>query len=114
VFSTAAGPQQIYTSTDLDGLGHQGFGAANNQIATQVGNHDLVPPQNTAGIDPSVSIAYDLSADQFTGRLYLAYVDAGSTTTPNTTIMLRFSDDNGLTFSAPIAVNDDSSGNGHF
>jgi hypothetical protein len=122
VFSTAGGPQQIYVATDADGLGPKKFGPPNGQVTTQVGNTAQVLPQLTAGIDPSASLAYDLSADPFTGRLYLAYVDAdpsinSTTRTTNsvpTSIVLRFSDDNGATFSGPITVNDDVSGNGHF
>jgi hypothetical protein len=114
VFSTAAGPQQIYVATDPDGLGPKGFGPANNQVTTQVGNDLSVLPQLTGGIDPSASIAYDLSADQFTGRLYLVYTDDVSPTAASTNIVLRYSDDNGATFSAPITVNDDVSSNGHF
>ena len=83
-------------------------------MTTQVGNSDFVDPQASAGIDPSASIAYDLNADQFTGRLYLAYVEAESPFSSPASIVLRYSDDNGATFSAPITVNDDVSGNGHF
>ena len=113
-YTADSGPQQIYTSTDPDGLGPKGFGPANTQITTQVGNTDLITPQSTAGITPSPSIAYDLSADSFTGRLYMAYVDAPSPDSSGTVIELRFSNDNGASWSAPVQVNDDSSGNSHF
>ena len=114
VFSTATGPQQIYVATDPDGLGPKKFGPANNQVQTQVGNDMFVEPQGIAGIDPSASLAYDLSADPFTGRLYLAYTDSVGPTSASTSIVLRYSDDNGVTFSGPITVNDDVSGNGHY
>jgi hypothetical protein len=113
-FTSDVGPQQIYVSTDPDGLGHKGFGPPNTQVTTQVGNVDLITGQSTNGITSSPSIAYDLSADSFTGRLYMAYVDAPSPTSSGTVIELRFSDDNGGTWSAPIQVNDDASGNSHF
>ena len=108
------GPQQIYLSTDPDGLGPKGFGPPNTQVTTQVGNVDVITGQSTAGITPSPSIAYDLSADPFTGRLYMAYVDAPSPESSGTVIELRFSDNNGTTWSAPVQVNDDASGNSHF
>jgi hypothetical protein len=113
-FTSDVGPQQIYVSTDPDGLGPKGFGPPNTQVTTQVGNVDVITGQSTAGITPSPSIAYDLSADPFTGRLYMAYVDAPSPESSGTVIELRFSDNNGTTWSAPVQVNDDASGNSHF
>jgi hypothetical protein len=112
--SPETGPQQIYVSTDPDGLGRKGFGTANTQVTTQVGTQVIITTQDVAGITPSPSIAYDRSADLFTGRLYLAYVDAPSPTSEATNIELRFSDDNGATWSSPVQVNDDASGKSHF
>lgn len=114
VFSGETGPQQVYTATDPDGLGPKKFGVANNQVTTQVGNALLVPAQTTPGISPSASIAYDLSADAFTGRLYLVYADAPDPTSAATAIRLRYSDDAGATWSGPQTVNDDATANSHF
>lgn len=112
--SIESGPQQVYVSTDPDGLGPKGFGPANMQVTTQVGMQEIITTQDISGITPAPTIAYDRSADLFTGRLYLAYVDAPSPTSEATTIQLRFSDDNGTTWSSPIQVNDDASGKSHF
>jgi len=114
LFSTDTGPQQVYTATDLDGLGHKGFTQTSTQVLSQVGTGESVPASSTVGIDPSPSVAYDLSADAFTGRLYLAYVDAPNPNSTATDILLRISNDSGMTWSDPITVNDDSSGNTHF
>jgi hypothetical protein len=113
-FTSESGPQQIYTSTDPDGLGSKGFGEPNTQVTTQVGNKTLITGQSTAGISPAPSIAYDLSADPFTGRLYMAYADSPSPSSSATVIELRISDDNGGSWSSPMQVNDDASGNSHF
>jgi hypothetical protein len=113
-YSTDTGPQQVYVSTDPDGLGPKGFGPPNTQVTTQVGNAMLITGQSTAGITPAPTIAYDLSADPFTGRLYMAYVDAPSPVSSGTVIEMRFSDNNGTSWSSPVQVNDDASGNSHF
>jgi len=44
----------------------------------------------------------------------MVYVDAANTSTSDTNIMLRFSDDNGATWSAPVQVNDDATSRSHF
>src|SRR5665213_963786 len=108
------GPQQVYTSTDFDGLGHQGFAQTSTQVLSQLGVAEPVPASSLVGIDPSPSIAYDLSADAFTGRLYLAYVDAPDPFSVATEIFLRVSNDSGATWSDAIKVNDDATNNTHF
>jgi len=95
-------------------LGPQRLHADSTQVLSQVGTGESVPASSTVGIDPSPSVAYDLSADAFTGRLYLAYVDAPNPNSTATDILLRISNDSGMTWSDPITVNDDSSGNTHF
>lgn len=104
------GPSQIFVQTDPDGLGPISFGAG-APIPTNVGGFRLIQPQNTAhGIDAEVSVAYDQSNGPFRGRLYLVYTDAASTTTDDTNIFLRYSNNNGVTFTAPIRVNDVTTG----
>jgi hypothetical protein len=113
-FTTSSGPSTIYTRTDPDGLGPQPFGAENFQVTTQVGTTELIPAQPNDGISAGASLAYDLSSDPYTGRLYLAYVSAPDPFSFNTNIFLRYSDNDGTTWSAPVKVNDDSSANSHF
>ncbi len=48
------------------------------------------------------------------GRVYLVYTDAPFVGSPNTNIFVRFSDNDGATWSSPVQVNDDTSGNSHF
>jgi subtilisin-like proprotein convertase family protein len=76
------------------------------------------PPNFTAvtpiGIGPAPSIASDntLGAfSQFQGRIYAAYTQINPNTaaySDGTTIQLETSDDGGVTWSAPIQVNDDN------
>lgn len=113
-FNTPAGPDVVYTRTDPDGYGGKPFSAPNVQVSTQVGNGEIIPAQQTAGITAGASVAFDSSSDGFTGRLYMAYTDALSPTSGDTNIFLVHSDDDGTTWSTPQKVNDDTSGNSHF
>jgi hypothetical protein len=113
-FATEVGPTAVYTRNDPDGLGPQPFSPENSQVNTQVGTADVIPAATTSGITAGASLAYDLSSDQYTGRLYLAYVSAPSPTSAATAIYLRYSDNDGTTWSAPVQVNDDTSVNSHF
>ena len=49
-------------------------------------------------------MAFDDSGDQYEGRVYLSYTDAPSSGSPDTVVNLIYSDDDGVTWSDPIAV----------
>jgi hypothetical protein len=117
---TDPGPDTIDVNLDPDGLGGQGFGPA---IApppapnTNVGAELSVPPQpGTAlparGIDAESNLAWDTSGGAHNGRVYLVYVDRANLNTVETRIFIRFSDDNGQTWSKPTQVSDLPTGNG--
>jgi len=108
-----SGPVNIFTSVDPDGLGHKQFGVANTQVIT---NAASIPPGATTPLTDfcAASIAYDDSTDAFAGRLYMAYEDAPTASTGGVTINLRYSDDDGATWSAPVKVNDDNTTDSHF
>lgn len=121
-YSTDSGPSVIYTKTDPDGLGPKPFGTANTTVMSAVGTNTALPVVSavdpitglpTSGVSANASLAYDYSPDAYTGRLYMAYVSAASASTVNTNIFLRYSDDDGVTWSAPQQVNDDTSPNSH-
>lgn len=102
------GPATIVVNTDTDGLGPGNFGAAVNATTTNVGGFDFIPAQNARSVDPETGLAFDNNpASPHFGRLYLVYTDETVNENNDTDIMLRFSDDNGATWSAPIRVNDD-------
>ncbi|HZU35062.1 MAG TPA: DUF642 domain-containing protein, partial [Gemmataceae bacterium] len=76
-----------------------------------------LPAAGTAGASPGYVVAVDNTLgihSPYAGRMYLAYVGKGpqpnQTTAPlNTDIFLVYSDDGGVTWSAPLTVNDDGS-----
>jgi hypothetical protein len=113
-FTTETGPTIVYTRTDPDGLGPRPFGPETFQVPTQVGTKDLIPGQPTQGIGSGASLAYDLSSDAFTGRLYMTYLSSPTPGSANSNVFLRYSDNDGTTWSAPSQVNDDASSNSHF
>ena len=94
---------------DADGLGAGGWTGPIVAGTTLVGGFDFIPAQNTRSVDPETGLVFDAnpSSPHF-GRLYLMYTDETAQENNDTDIMLRFSDDNGLTWSSPaIRVNDD-------
>ncbi|HEV8605151.1 MAG TPA: sialidase family protein [Tepidisphaeraceae bacterium] len=101
------GPSKIYVNVDDDGVGPHGFGPARLVSSTNVGGFRRIPAQRSAKIDAEVGLAYDRSGGQFDGRVYLVYTVAPSTTSNNTDIRVRFSDDDGGTWSSARKVNTD-------
>lgn len=112
-YATDDGPSVVYTKTDPDGLGPKPFGPVDGDVVSNVGTATLIPPNDVNGITAGASLAFDESPDAYTGRLYMAYVTASSADSVNTVINLVYSDNDGVTWSSPVQVNDDSSGNSH-
>lgn len=102
------GPSSILVSADTDGIGPINFGGPITATTTNVGGWDFIPPQNARSVDPEAGLAFDghASSPHF-GRLYLVYTEETAPENNDTDIMVRFSDDNGSNWSAPIRVNDD-------
>jgi FG-GAP-like repeat/FG-GAP repeat len=104
--SSDFGPSEIFVHTDPDGLGPLGFSAASS-VPTNVGGFRMITPNITAhGIDAEANLAYDKSNGVHRGRLYLSYTDAADPFADDLNIFVRFSDDNGRTWSAPVRAND--------
>ena len=55
-------------------------------------------------IDAEVGLAYDRSGGSNEGRLYMVYTDEQPNESDNTDIHLRFSDDDGATWSQPYQI----------
>jgi hypothetical protein len=109
------GPSNILVNIDADGLGPGNFGAAITATTTNVGGFDFIPPQATRSIDPEAGLAYDNNAaSPHVGRLYLVYTEETVAENNDTDIMLRWSDNDGATWSAPIRVNDDATTRSQF
>jgi hypothetical protein len=69
-----------------------------------VGGFRPIAAQPRASIDAEAGLAYDRSGGEFDGRVYLVYTSAPNTRTDDTDIKVRFSDDDGGTWSGEIAV----------
>jgi hypothetical protein len=106
----------IRVNTDLDGLGAGGFGASVVAATTLVGGFDFIPAQNSRSIDTESGLVFDArpTSPHF-GRLYLIYTEEVVQEANDTEILLKFSDDNGATWSSPpIRVNDDATTRSQF
>ena len=101
------GPSKIYVNVDDDGLGPHGFGPARLVSSTNVGGFRRVPAQPSAKVDTEVGLAYDRSGGAFDGRVYMVYTVAPTTSSDNTDIRVRFSNDDGATWSSARKVNTD-------
>jgi hypothetical protein len=117
---TVAGPESILVNIKADGLGPNPFGAAITATATNVFGFTPIPAQSRRTIDAEAGLAYDRNNDPMTpsphfGRLYLVYTDTTVLGSNDTDTMLRFSDDDGKTWSnPPIRVNDDATARSQF
>ena len=101
------GPATIFGALDPDGLGPQGFGPAQTLQTTNVGGFDYIPAQSGRSIDAEAGLAWDRSGGLHNGRLYFIYVSDEPQESSDTDIQLRYSDDNGATWSAAQRLNDD-------
>jgi hypothetical protein len=109
------GTNNILVSLDPDGLGPQGFGQRVLASTTNVSTTAFLPAQsNDEGIDAEANLAWDRSSGPHNGRVYLVYTDAPTPGSADTNIFVRFSDNNGATWSAPTRVNDDTGTNSQF
>ena len=109
------GPDTIKFNLDANGLAAGGFGAQSIVTATNVGGFDFIPAQNSRSIDAEANLAWDTSGGVHNGRLYMVYVDEVPVNESNDTdIFVRYSDDNGATWSARIRVNDDATTRSQF
>jgi hypothetical protein len=113
--TSGEGPASLLVNTDPDGLGPLNFGAPVTAATTNVGGFDFIPAQNSRSVDAEAGLAFDLNngtppswgLSPHLGRLYLVYTDEVVDESNDMDIEVRFSDNNGATWSAPTRVNDD-------
>lgn len=110
----SGGYAMIGVNIDPDGLGPAGFGRRVNVTTTGVGLFAAIDAQSSRGIDAEAGLAYDRSAGPFRGRVYLLYSDAAPGDSNLVDVFVRYSDNGGLTWSAPGRINDDSGLTSHF
>jgi hypothetical protein len=108
------GPSTIYGALDPDGLGPEPFQTPQVLQTTNVGGFDYIPAQSGRSIDAEAGLAWDSSGGLFNGRLYLLYVSEEPQESNDMDIQLRYSDDNGATWSNSVRVNDDATTNSQF
>ena len=108
------GGGKIFVNLDPDGLGPAGFGSRIFVTATHVGGFDFIPPQPDRSIDAEAGLAWDRSGGPHNGRVYLVYTKEEKNESDNTNIYVRYSDDNGTTWSEGVRVNDDNTVNSQF
>lgn len=112
--ASGQGPDDIQASLDPDGLGPLGFQASVIASSTNVGSFDAIPAQPSRSIDAEANLAWDRSGGPHNGRVYLVYTDENVNESNDTNIMVRYSDDNGASWSAPVQANDDATTRSQF
>ena len=105
---------KILVNVDPDGLGPAGFGKPITVTMTRVGNFDDIPAQKSRGVDAEAGLAFDRSGGPFRGRVYLMYNDEIPGSSGHLDVLVRYSDNQGVTWSNPIRLNDDTGVNGQF
>lgn len=105
------GPSNIIVHTDADGLLAGGFGAGVTVTSTNVGGFDYLPAQPGRSVDAEAGLAWDRSGGPRNGRVYLVYTDENPPESHDFDVLVRWSDNNGATWSAPVRVNDDAGTN---
>ncbi len=108
------GPGRIHVNVDPDGLGPAGFGERVTVTRTNVGGFDYIRPQSFRSVDAEAGLAWDRSGSSHRGRVYLVYTDEAPPEYGNTDVYVRFSDDDGDTWSPRIRVNDDATKRSQF
>ena len=107
------GPTNMTIRYDADGTGAGAF-VSQSTVVTQVGGFRPVTPQPSRTVDAQVDLEYDSSGGVNNGALYMLYTQAANTTTNNTDIVFRRSNDNGATFSSELKLNNDVGTNSQF
>jgi hypothetical protein len=111
---TGQGGGKLFVNVDPDGLGPAGFGTRVFVVDTHVGGFDFIPPQPDRSVDAEPGLAWDRTGGPHGGRVYLVYTLEHPNESDNTDIYVRYSDNNGITWSGPTQVNDDHTKNSQF
>ena len=106
--SAGSGPSSIFVSVDPDGLGPKSFGTPVEAASLNVGGFTSIPAQADRTVAAEANLAWDRSDGPYAGRVYLGYMDAEQVGDDNTNIFVRYSDDDGATWSDTVQVNPES------
>jgi hypothetical protein len=105
------GGSRIYTALDPDGMGPARFADPRFLARSRVGGFDYVPVQPHRSVDAEANLAWDRSGGPFDGRAYAIWTQEVKNESDDMDIMLQYSDDEGMTWSKPVRLNDDSGTN---
>ncbi len=108
------GGGKLFVNVAPDGLGPAGFGSRVFVTDTHVGGFDFIPAQPDRSVDAEPGLAWDRTGGLHNGRVYLVYTLEQPNESNNMDIYVRFSDDDGATWSGPVRVNDDHTKNSQF
>jgi len=108
------GGGKLFVNVDPDGLGPAGFGSRVFVTETHVGGFDFIPAQPDRSVDAEPGLAWDRTGGPHNGRVYLVYTLEQPNESNNMDIYVRFSDNDGATWSSPARVNDDHTKNSQF
>ena len=108
------GGGKLFVNVDPDGLGPAGFGSRVFVAKTHVGGFDFIPAQPDRSVDAEPGLAWDRTGGPHNGRVYLVYTLEQPNESNNMDIYVRFSDNDGATWSGPARVNDDHTKNSQF
>jgi hypothetical protein len=108
------GGTDIFTAVDANGLAPGGFSDPRLLARSAVGGFDKIPAQPDRTIDAEANLAWDRSGGARNGRVYAVWTQESPNESDNTDIMLQYSDDNGITWTAPVRLNDDHTANSQF
>src|SRR5262249_34281580 len=112
--SGGEGPTDLKYAVDADGLGSGGFAAAGKINSSNVGGFDYIPAEPNRSVDAQVGVAWDRTGKTHNGRVYFVYTDEVPDESNDMNIFVRFSDNNGSTWSNPVQVNDDTTTNSQY
>jgi BNR/Asp-box repeat protein len=108
------GGSRIYTALDANGLRQGGFADPRLLARSRVGGFDFIPAQPDRSVDAEASLAWDHSGGAHNGRVYAVWTQETPNESNNMDIMLQHSDDNGVTWSPAVRLNDDHTVNSQF
>ncbi len=108
------GGGKVFVNLDPDGLGPAGFGDRVFVAPTHVGGFDFIPAQPDRSVDAEAGLAWDRTGGPHNGRVYLVYTKEQKNESDDTDVYVRYSDDNGATWSNGVRVNDDNTTNSQF
>ena len=108
------GGGKVFVNVDPDGLGPAGFGHRVFVAATHVGGFDFIPAQPDRSVDAEAGLAWDRSSGPHRGRVAIVYTKEQKNESDNTDVYVRYSDDNGATWSPGVRVNDNQTANSQF